>query len=183
MQNDRKPAYESLKPGRALTGRTSKPRLTSGVDPLTTEQRQLNMSRVRAKDTKPEMLIRRALHAKGFRYRLHVSKLPGRPDMVFASSRAIIFVHGCFWHGHHCPLFRLPATRMEFWAEKISKNRSRDDAAQSALRNSGWRVLTIWECAVRGPARRSVPDVVADAQAFILSDIEQAAIEGSWTAT
>ena len=86
------------------------------VDVLTPEQRRLNMSRIRGKDTKPELLLRHGLHARGLRYRLHRKDLPGRPDMVFPRYRAAILVHGCFWHGHDCPLFKLPATRREFWA-------------------------------------------------------------------
>lgn len=157
--------------------------MTSGVDPLTPEQRKLNMSRVRGKDTKPEMMIRRALHAEGLRYRLHGARLPGKPDLVFPARRAVVFVHGCFWHGHHCPLFRLPATRADFWSEKIGKNRARDAAAASALLGSGWRVLTIWECALRGPARRAVQDVVSQARQFILGDAEQSELHGVWPAT
>jgi DNA mismatch endonuclease (patch repair protein) len=80
------------------------------------------MSRIRAKDTKPEMMIRRGLHARGLRYRLHVRQLPGRPDLVFPSRRAVVFVHGCFWHGHDCPLFKRPASRQEFWDAKIARN-------------------------------------------------------------
>jgi len=88
------------------------------VDVLSPEQRRLNMSRIRGRDTKPEMLIRRGLHAQGFRYRLQNRKLPGRPDLVFPRYHAVIFVHGCFWHGHNCPMFKLPGTRQEFWSKK-----------------------------------------------------------------
>ncbi|MBX3483092.1 MAG: DNA mismatch endonuclease Vsr [Phenylobacterium sp.] len=148
------------------------------MDPLTPEQRRLNMSRVRGKNTKPELLIRRALHAAGLRYRLHGAKLPGKPDLVFPARRAVIFVHGCFWHGHHCPLFRLPATRTAFWSEKIESNRTRDAVAVGSLRSAGWRVLTIWECALRGPARRDVTEVTAVAANFIRGDAELAELEG-----
>lgn len=158
------------------------PRLTSGRDPLTPEQRRLNMSRVRGKDTQPELLIRRALHASGLRYRLHGAKLPGRPDLVFPRRRAVVFVHGCFWHGHHCPLFRLPATRKEFWSEKIEKNRARDAGAVVALRSDGWRILTVWECALRGPSRRDVSAVAAEARAFIEGDEAFAELQGNWAA-
>ncbi len=161
-----------------MTSEPPSPRLTSGVDPLSPEQRQLNMSRIRGKDTKPEMLIRRALHAAGLRYRLHGGKLPGKPDLVFPARRAVVFVHGCFWHGHHCPLFRLPATRTAFWSDKIESNRKRDAAAVVALRSDSWRVLTIWECALRGPARREVSEVAAEARNFIRGDTELAELEG-----
>ncbi|HEV2627679.1 MAG TPA: very short patch repair endonuclease [Pseudolabrys sp.] len=103
------------------------------MDVLTSEQRRLNMSRIRGKDTKPEMLLRRGLHAAGLRFRLHGAKLPGKPDIVFPKYHAVILIHGCFWHGHDCPLFRMPATRPEFWAKKISGNRERDVRTAQAL--------------------------------------------------
>lgn len=156
------------------------PRVTSGRDPLTLEQRRLNMSRVRGKDTKPELLLRRGLHASGLRYRLHGAKLPGRPDLVFAGRRAVIFVHGCFWHGHDCPLFRLPGTRTEFWSSKIEANRVRDGAAVEALRSHNWRVLIVWECAIRGPARRNLSEVIAEARSFILGEVAIDELHGDW---
>ena len=136
-------------------------------DVLTPEQRRLNMSRIRGRDTKPEMLIRRGLHAKGLRFRLHRRDLPGRPDLVFPQHKACLFVHGCFWHGHDCPLFQLPDTRRDFWRAKIDRNRERDRQAMDALRQSGWRVLVIWECALRGPARRSAEHVLDRCAGFI----------------
>lgn len=114
------------------------------------------MSRVRGRDTKPEMTVRRGLHALGFRFRLHGRNLPGTPDLIFPRHRAVIFVHGCFWHGHDCPLFRLPGTRTEFWDSKISRNRVRDAETVLALETSGWRVGTVWECAIRGRLRMPV---------------------------
>lgn len=123
------------------------------ADVLTTEQRRLNMRRIRARDTKPEMLIRRGLHASGFRYRLHDRHLPGKPDLVFPRFHAVVLIHGCFWHGHDCPMFKLPATRSEFWLAKITANRMRDEKVAQALKSLGWRVLTIWECSLRGPSR------------------------------
>lgn len=119
------------------------------------------MSRVRSRDTAPELLIRRILHARGYRYRLHRRDLPGRPDIVLSKHRAAVFANGCFWHGHGCPLFRMPATRPEFWATKIAGNRARDAAARLKLRDAGWRTLDVWECALRG-RRRLDPDVLAD---------------------
>lgn len=107
------------------------------------------MAGIRAKDTKPEMFVRRALHAAGFRYSLHSRKLPGRPDLVLRKYRAAIFVHGCFWHGHDCRHFRLPATRTEFWKEKIDGNRARDALAIGKLTDAGWRVAVVWECIQR----------------------------------
>lgn len=120
------------------------------MDVLTPEQRRLNMSRIKGRDTAPEMIIRRALHARGFRYRLHDNRLPGRPDLVFPKHHAAIFIHGCFWHGHDCHLFKWPATRREFWREKIGRNRLRDEKAERELRALGWRTLVIWECQMKG---------------------------------
>lgn len=97
------------------------------------------MAGIRGKDTRPEMILRRGLHARGFRFRLHDRRLPGSPDLVFPGRRAAVFVHGCFWHGHACPLFRLPATRQEFWRAKIEGNAARDKGAEAALLADGWR--------------------------------------------
>ncbi|HEL3255933.1 TPA: DNA mismatch endonuclease Vsr [Stenotrophomonas maltophilia] len=120
------------------------------VDSLTPEQRSAQMSRIRGSNTKLEVLVRKALHARGLRYRLGGAKLPGRPDIVLPKYRTVVFVHGCFWHGHDCPLYRLPKTRPEFWADKIGKNRTRDQRVTSELEAMGWRVLTVWECSLRG---------------------------------
>ncbi len=151
------------------------------MDVLTPDQRRLNMSRIRGKDTKPEMLIRRELHAAGFRFRLHRRDLPGRPDLVFPARKAVIFVHGCFWHGHTCPMCRLPSTRPEFWAAKIDGNRRRDQAAIEALGADGWRVLVVWECALRGPARLKMGKALKGCCDFLQSNRDVLAlIEGSW---
>lgn len=143
------------------------------MDRLTPEQRHLNMSRVKARDTKPELLLRRSLHAAGLRYRLHCGNLPGRPDLVFRGRRAVVFVHGCFWHGHDCRMFRLPATRPDFWRAKIEGNRARDARSHAALRAAGWRVLTIWECALRGPGRRYLGEVTAEATDFLSGELPE----------
>lgn len=140
------------------------------ADVLTPEQRRLNMSRIRGRDTKPEMLIRRGLHARGFRYRLQDRKLPGRPDLVFPRYHAVVFVHGCFWHGHNCPMFKLPVTRQEFWATKIASNRARDERATGALLKLGWRVANVWECSIRGTAKLTDDEVITRCQEFLLSD-------------
>lgn len=131
------------------------------ADVHTPELRRLNMSRVKGRDTKPEMLIRRGLHARGLRFRLHRRDLPGRPDIVLPSRKAVLLVHGCFWHGHDCPLFTVPATRPDFWRGKIAGNRLRDSATVTALGGLGWRVGVIWECALRGPGRLS-PEILLD---------------------
>lgn len=107
------------------------------------------MSGIRSKNTGPEMIIRRALHARGFRYRLHVTSLPGKPDLVLPRYRCVVMVHGCFWHGHDCHLFKLPRTRVDFWLAKINRNRERDIEVREALTALGWRVLEVWECEIR----------------------------------
>ncbi len=137
------------------------------VDVLTPAQRQLNMSRIRARDTKPEMILRRGLHAKGLRFRLHRKDLPGRPDIVFPSRRAVILIHGCFWHGHGCALTKVPQTNSEFWKSKIQRNIERDRQSTSKLQETGWRVLVIWECLTRGPRRLSVDEIIARSVAFL----------------
>jgi len=120
------------------------------TDTVSPAVRSRMMSGIRAKDTKPEMIVRHGLHRAGFRYVLHDRRLPGRPDVVLPRYRAVIFVNGCFWHGHACRFFRLPATRPEFWSAKIERNRTNDAAACASLVAAGWRMATVWECALRG---------------------------------
>lgn len=126
------------------------------MDTLTPEQRRAVMAKVRSANTKPELLVRRGLHRRGFRFRLHGGKLPGRPDLVLKRHGAVVFVHGCFWHGHACPLCRLPSTRADYWRAKIENNRRRDQANLDRLFAEGWRVAVVWECALRG---RQAPGV------------------------
>ncbi|MCO6051512.1 very short patch repair endonuclease [Mesorhizobium sp. RP14(2022)] len=128
------------------------------------------MSGIRAVNTKPELVIRSALHAMGFRFRLHAKELPGRPDLVFPKYRAAVFVHGCFWHGHDCSLFRLPGTRQEFWQQKIGRNQARDAEVRLRLSGMGWRQLAIWECAFRGPGQIGLQETVRRAADWIRSD-------------
>jgi DNA mismatch endonuclease, patch repair protein len=151
------------------------------ADVLTPAQRSFNMSRIRGRDTKPELTLRRGLHALGFRFRLHRKDLPGRPDLVFPARNAAVFVHGCFWHGHDCPMCRLPSTRPEFWKTKIDGNRSRDGKALQSLAAAGWRVLVVWECALRGPARMPDGAALARCAAFLRSNrTTDHDIEGEW---
>lgn len=151
------------------------------ADVLTPAQRSHNMSRIRSKDTNPELLLRRELHAARFRFRLHRKDLPGCPDLVFPSRRAVIFVHGCFWHGHACPMYTMPATRPEFWRAKIETNHARDLRSVESLRDAGWRVLIIWECALRGVARLSKGEAVARCAAFLCDEHNDShSIEGDW---
>lgn len=111
------------------------------------ETRSYNMSKIRAKDTKPELLVRKYLFSKGFRYRVNVKKLPGKPDIVFTKYKTVIFINGCFWHGHgDCPKSHIPKTKTEWWAAKIKRNQERDQQEYSALKQQGWRVLVVWEC-------------------------------------
>jgi DNA mismatch endonuclease (patch repair protein) len=127
------------------------------IDIVDSRTRSRMMAGIRGKDTKPELALRRSLHALGFRYRLHAKDVPGKPDLVLPKYKAVIFVHGCFWHRHQgCRYASTPATRPEFWASKFSATVARDSAVRSALLQSGWRVATIWECALRAEA-----DVVA----------------------
>ena len=112
--------------------------------------RSYNMSRIRSTDTKPELIVRKFLHAQGFRYRLHVKSLPGRPDIVLPKYKTVIFVHGCFWHGHkNCRYFKVPGTRTEWWLNKINTNKANDATAVKALKKEGWKVITLWECDLR----------------------------------
>jgi DNA mismatch endonuclease (patch repair protein) len=113
------------------------------------------MALVRGKDTKPEQLVRRLIHKLGYRFRLHRRDLPGKPDIVFPRKKAVIFVHGCFWHQHpdpSCKLARMPKTRLDFWKPKLEGNRVRDERSQSELEKLGWRVLAIWECQLKDEA-------------------------------
>jgi DNA mismatch endonuclease, patch repair protein len=125
-------------------------------DVVDAETRSRMMSGIRARDTKPELFIRKGLHRLGFRFRLQSKDVPGKPDLVLPRYQAAIFAHGCFWHGHDCPLFRLPGTRTDFWEAKIDRNRARDHEVREQLADAGWRQLTVWECAMWGSGR--IPD-------------------------
>jgi DNA mismatch endonuclease, patch repair protein len=119
------------------------------ADTVSPAVRSRMMAGIRAKNTKPEMIVRRGLHAMGFRFRLHDRKLPGKPDIVFPKYRAVILVNGCFWHGHECELFKWPKSREVFWRDKIGRNRENDTKNAAILSAQGWRHLTIWECAIK----------------------------------
>ena len=137
------------------------------VDPAT---RSRMMAGIRSRNTKPEILIRSLLHRQGFRFRLHISNLPGKPDMVFPRYRAVVFVHGCFWHGHDCSLFKWPSTRPEFWREKIGRNQNNDYRTHTALITAGWRVGIVWECAIRG-AGKDLGEVTRRLAGWLHSDV------------
>jgi len=120
------------------------------ADVHTTEIRSYNMSRIRSKDTKPELLVRKFLFSRGFRYRLHDKKLPGKPDIVLPRYKSVIFINGCFWHGHHeCRYFVVPKTRTEWWLSKISKNQTKDSETVGLLQKAGWNIITVWECELK----------------------------------
>lgn len=119
------------------------------ADTLTPQQRSERMARIRGKDTVPEMVVRRLVHRMGHRFRLHRKDLPGSPDLVFPALRKIVFVHGCYWHGHECRLGRLPKSNVSFWAEKIEKNQARDTRNVTELEISGWSVLVVWQCQIK----------------------------------
>lgn len=122
-------------------------------------QRSYNMSRIKGKNTKPEMLVRRFLHANGFRYSLHKKELPGKPDIVLSKYKTVIFVHGCFWHGHaNCKYFKIPQTRTEWWTDKINHNKANDTKALNALKKDGWKVIIVWECKLKNVAFKSALD-------------------------
>lgn len=120
------------------------------ADVHTREVRSKNMRAIRNKNTQPELLIRKSLFSRGFRYRLNPRDLPGKPDLVFPRYQAVVLIHGCFWHGHACHLFKLPGTRTDFWQQKIDSNKSRDIIIQDKLLAAGWRVAIVWECALKG---------------------------------
>jgi len=150
------------------------------VDVLSIEQRRLNMSRIRGRDTVPEILVRKALHARGYRFRLHRRDLPGSPDLVLPKWRVAVFVHGCFWHRHACPYFKLPATRREFWEQKITRNAQRDGDDQAALKRVGWRTLIVWECALRGRQKLAQEELVDAIENFMMADETAHEIQGKW---
>lgn len=136
------------------------------------------MAAIRGSHTRPELLVRRALHAAGLRYRLHAKDLPGKPDLVFPRHRAVVFVNGCFWHQHDCHLFRWPATREEFWRAKIGRNVENDAKAIGYLRDAGWRVATVWECALKGRTKLDGSEAMHRLAAWVRSDVETMTIRG-----
>ncbi len=132
------------------------------MDPLTKEQRHRCMAAIRSKDTKPELLVRKFLFGRGFRYRLNHSRLPGHPDLVLRKYRTVIFVNGCFWHGHEgCKNFRLPKTNVDFWSAKIVRNRVRDREEQQTLAKMGWHCITVWECQLKPSVRKQTLEALA----------------------
>jgi DNA mismatch endonuclease (patch repair protein) len=136
------------------------------------------MAGIRGANTKPELAIRRGLHRLGFRYRLHDPRLPGKPDLVLPRHKAVVLVHGCFWHGHDCHLFKWPKSRDAFWREKIDGNKVRDAKCERALRCDGWRVLRVWECALKGREKLGTEKVATMAADWLRSDLPFGDIRG-----
>lgn len=136
------------------------------MDKLSPERRSANMRQIRSGNTSPELVLRRLLHSKGYRFRLHRKDLAGRPDLVFASRRKVIFVHGCFWHQHaECREGRVPGSRPEYWIPKLKRNKERDNHNVSTLKEQGWQVLIVWECELR-----DVKTTVQKAELFLAGE-------------
>lgn len=136
------------------------------------------MAGIRGKNTKPEVLIRKQLFARGYRYILHDARLPGKPDLVFPKYHAVIEINGCFWHRHKCSLFKWPTSRVDFWRRKLERNHSNDLVNGERLRAQGWRVLTLWECALRGPRRLPLEEVLTKVETFLKGDRRASLIQG-----
>jgi DNA mismatch endonuclease (patch repair protein) len=153
------------------------------ADIVSSAVRSRMMSGIRGKNTQPELLIRRGLFALGYRYRIHSRSLPGKPDLVLAKHRIVVFVNGCFWHGHNCSLFKWPSSNVDFWREKITRNQELDRLNSLALKRKGWRILTVWECALKGPWRRPLENVLGDADEWTRSGAPSKKIQGKKTTT
>lgn len=151
------------------------------VDVVNRATRSRMMSGIKGKNTQPELLIRQGLHRLGFRYSLHNKKLPGKPDMVFGKYKAVIFIHGCFWHAHNCHLFKWPSTRPQFWREKIGGNTVRDKEQLQILNEQGWRVLIIWECALKGKNKLPIKETIHTTANWLQFDNQNAEISSRST--
>lgn len=148
------------------------------ADVVTAAVRSRMMAGIGGKNTKPELLLRKGLHAQGLRFRVHRRDLPGTPDIVLPRYRAVLFAHGCFWHGHDCNLFKVPGTRTDFWLAKIARNQEVDRKAQEALALAGWRRGIVWECALKGRARLPPGDVIGLCAGWLKSGGEQLEVRG-----
>lgn len=149
------------------------------ADVVPADVRSRMMAGIRATNTKPELLLRRGLHARGLRFRLHDPALPGKPDIVFPRYRAVILAHGCFWHGHDCHLFKWPSTRPDFWRAKIARNREVDARTTAALANAEWRQAIVWECALKGRTRLPLDNIIDSCENWIRSDRQRMEIRGT----
>jgi DNA mismatch endonuclease (patch repair protein) len=140
--------------------------------------RSKNMAAVKAVNTSPEIHVRKLLHAQGFRYSLHNKNLPGKPDITLKKYKAVIFVEGCFWHGHDCPRFSWPKTRVDFWRNKIEGNVERDERNHNTLLNMGWRVGRVWECALKGKTKRPLDEIQTELYNWLNSDENEMVVKG-----
>ena len=140
--------------------------------------RSKNMAAVKAVNTSPEIHVRKLLHAQGFRYSLHNKHLPGKPDITLKKYKAVIFVEGCFWHGHDCPRFSWPKTRVDFWRNKIEGNVERDERNHNTLLNMGWRVGRVWECALKGKTKRPLDEIQTELYNWLNSDENEMVVKG-----
>lgn len=148
------------------------------VDVVDRQNRSRMMSGIKGKDTKPELVIRKALFAKGFRYKLHDKKLPGKPDLVFPKYHAVIFIHGCFWHRHNCHLFKWPSTRPDFWKEKINRTVDVDKRNYKKLKQDKWYILTVWECAIKGRGKVSFDKMIEQISTWLETGTKDKVIRG-----
>lgn len=148
------------------------------ADTVSPEVRSRIMASIRGRNTKPELTVRKGLHALGFRYSLHSSRFPGRPDIVLAKHNAVVFIHGCYWHGHRCGAAKLPSSNESYWHPKIERTRMRDAKNASAVESAGWRSLTIWECALRGKSALGPERVIEMAAQWIMAGTSSSEIAG-----
>jgi len=148
------------------------------ADIVSPEVRSRMMSGIRGKNTRPEVSIRKELFRRGFRYRLHAKELPGKPDIAFPRYRAVVFIHGCFWHGHDCRLFKMPSTRVDFWKTKFERNRANDQMARETLLALGWRVATVWECSIKGRESKGIEAVADELERWLPTDAATLEIRG-----
>lgn len=148
------------------------------MDVVSPHTRSRMMSGIKGKNTKPELLIRKALFRRGFRYRLHGRNIPGQPDLVLKKYNAVIFINGCFWHCHDCHLFKWPKTSTEFWKQKLDSNRLRDKRNHKQLEESGLRFLIVWECALKGRQKQPLDKIVDRIQSWLNSQSPSGSIEG-----
>lgn len=138
-------------------------------DVVSPQKRSQMMAGIQGRNTKPELLVRKGLHTRGFRFRIHRRDLPGNPDIVLPKYQTVIFVHGCFWHAHECRLFKWPKTRSDFWKTKITGNRVRDQRNRDALEKADWKVLYVWECTIRGKNKMELCEVLDELAEKIIS--------------
>lgn len=149
------------------------------ADVVSAAVRSRMMAGIKGRNTNPELLLRKGLHARGFRFRLHDKALAGSPDIVLPRYRAVIFAHGCFWHGHDCHLFKWPKTREEFWRAKIARNQEVDAKAEATLMKTGWRYAVVWECALKGRTRLPIDNMLQALADWIRSDLPRLELRGS----